>query len=71
MLVYKFIETELTTYIQDNLLTYNQELIKIICKAFEAYDEYKKLMTADDNLNRLSDTNFRMSPKFKIPDCFD
>lgn len=60
MLVSEFIKAELTSYIDDNRLTQNQELIKIICKAFEAYDEYKKLVSDNTNLNLLSDTSFRI-----------
>ena len=45
MLLSKFIETELNAYIKDQRLAVTPETVKLIRKAFEAYDEYKRLVS--------------------------
>lgn len=64
MLASKFIETELAAYITEHRLTAPQDLIKIIGKAFEAYDEYKKLMSGDASLNYVTDTKFNVRDEY-------
>lgn len=41
----KFIETELNAYISEQRLTESPLMVKLIIKAFEAYDEYKRLVS--------------------------
>jgi hypothetical protein len=45
----KFIETELDAYIKDQSLTLSPEVVKLICKAFEAYDQYKRLVSINNS----------------------
>lgn len=46
MLASKFIEAELTSYIHEQRLTESPLMVKLISRAFEAYDEYRKLVSA-------------------------
>lgn len=43
MLLYNFINSELNTFISEQRLPVSEDFIKIVCKAFESYDTYKKL----------------------------
>lgn len=47
MLASKFIETELNAYITNQRLIPQDNLVRLIAKAFEAYDEYKRLVSTD------------------------
>lgn len=47
MLASKFIETELNAYITNQRLIPQDNLVRLIAKAFEAYDEYKRLVSSD------------------------
>jgi len=46
----KFIETELNAYITDQRLTDSPLTVKLIVKAFEAYDEYRRLTSPPKEL---------------------
>ncbi len=54
-MIIKFIETELNAYIKDQRLTENPEVVKLICKAFEAYDQYRRLVSHGVNMNMKDD----------------
>lgn len=51
MLASKFIETELNAYTIDQRLTESPLMVKLICKAFEAYDEYRRLVSPSCKCN--------------------
>lgn len=54
----KFIETELNALIQDQRLTESPLMVKLICKAFEAYDEYRRLVSPSCKCNNVYNTLF-------------
>lgn len=51
MLLSKFIEAELNAYIENQRLTESPLVVKLIVKAFEAYDEYKRLTKQPEPLD--------------------
>lgn len=51
MLARKFIEAELNAYIDQQRLTDSPLMVQLIGKAFEAYDEYKRLVSVCSNDN--------------------
>lgn len=48
MLASKFIETELNAYITDQRLIPQDNLVRLIAKAFEAYDQYRRLVSTPE-----------------------
>lgn len=49
MLASKFIETELNAFIEEQRLTESPLMVTLICKAFEAYDQYRRLVSGTNN----------------------
>lgn len=63
MLVSEFIKAELNAYIEEQRLTESPLMVKLICKAFEAYDQYKRLVSDSSNYS----THFLAGTPVGIP----
>lgn len=48
MLASKFVETELNACIKDQRLTDSPLMVKLITRAIEAYEEYKRLVSVEE-----------------------
>lgn len=42
-MIYKFIQSELNSFALEQRITMSEDLVKLICKAFESYDTYKQI----------------------------